>query len=102
MADTVIVNASTGQTETRPLTAEEQRQRQTDTATATQIRAVEDSERANETTISDRLDQALTAMKAHVDRGTFTVAQRDAALLLVLRVCIGLVRRTLRRLDAAE
>lgn len=57
---------------------------------------------ATERTIEDRLDQALTAMQAHVTRGTFTAAQRDAAILLMLRVLIGLVRLTRRRLDSAD
>lgn len=57
---------------------------------------------ANRTTIEDRMDQALDAMRAHVTRGTFTAAQRDNALLLVLRVCIGLVRLTRNRLDSAD
>lgn len=56
----------------------------------------------NETTVSDQLDQALVAMRAHVTRGTFTAQQRDAALLLVLRVCIGLVKLARRRFDTAD
>lgn len=55
-----------------------------------------------EDTVRQRLDQALTAMKAHVERGTFTAQQRDAALLLVLRTCIGLGRLVLRRFDSAD
>ena len=54
---------------------------------------------ANADTLRARADLALDAMQAHVDRGTFTVAQRDAALLLVLRVCIALTRLTLNRLE---
>jgi hypothetical protein len=57
---------------------------------------------SNQQTIEGRLDQALDQMRAHVARGTFTAAQRDAALLLVLRVCIGLVRITRRRLDGTD
>lgn len=57
---------------------------------------------ANRAVIDDRLDQALSAMQAHVSRGTFTAAQRDAAILLVLRVCIGVVRLLRRRLDAVD
>ena len=56
----------------------------------------------NETTVNDRLDAALAAMRAHVARGTFTTQQRDAALLLVLRVCIGLVRLARRRFDGTD
>lgn len=55
----------------------------------------------NEQTINGRLDLAIDAMQAHVNRGTFTAAQRDAALLLVLRSCIGLARLVRRRLDSA-
>lgn len=102
MADTVIVNASTGEQETRPLTAEEQAQRDQDAAVAEERAAAEQVTSTNETTINDRLDLALDAMRAHVERGTFTAAQRDAALLLVLRVCMGLVRLARRRLDAAD
>lgn len=56
----------------------------------------------NAADIGDQLDLALDAMRAHVQRGTFTATQRDNALLLVLRVCIGLVRLTRRHLDAIE
>jgi len=59
-------------------------------------------EQINEQVTGDRLDQALDAMRAHVTRGTFTAAQRDNALLLVLRVCIGLVRLALRRYEATD
>lgn len=55
-----------------------------------------------EQTTNERLDVALDAMRAHVARGTFTAQQRDAALLLVLRVCIGLVRLARRRFDTAD
>lgn len=59
------------------------------------------TEEANERTLRDRADQAIAAMQTHIDRGTFTNAQRDAALLLLLRVCVALVRLVLRRFDAA-
>lgn len=59
-------------------------------------------EKVNADTIAERLDQSLAGMSAHVARGTFTSAQRDAALLLVLRVCIGLVRLVRNRLDGTD
>lgn len=59
-------------------------------------------EETNERALNDRLDQSLAAMGSHVTRGTFTAAQRDAALLLVLRTCMGLVRLARRRLDAVD
>ena len=60
-------------------------------------------EETTQATINGQLDLALDAMRAHVTRGTFTTAaQRDAALLLVLRVCIGLVRLARNRLDAPD
>ena len=46
-------------------------------------------------------DQAINAMQAHIDRGTFTTPQSVAALMLVLRVCVALTRITLGRLDSA-
>jgi hypothetical protein len=55
---------------------------------------------ANERTLRDRADQAIAAMQAHIDRGTFTNAQRDAALLLSLRVNVALARLTLGRLES--
>lgn len=55
---------------------------------------------ANADTLRARAEAALAAMQAHIDRGTFTNAQRDAALLLCLRVNVALVRLTLNRLEA--
>ncbi|WP_217923772.1 hypothetical protein [Miltoncostaea oceani] len=49
--------------------------------------------------IRARADQAIDAMQSHIDRGTFTAAQRDAALLLVLRVSVALCRLVLGRLE---
>lgn len=57
---------------------------------------------ANEATIVDRLDQALAPLNAHVSRGTFTTTQRDAALLLCLRVCVGLIRVIRRRVETTD
>ena len=57
---------------------------------------------SNERTQTDRLITGYDAMKAHVDRGTFTNTQRDAALLLCLRGVMALIRITLRRLDATD
>lgn len=102
MADTVIVNASTGRQETRPLTAEEQAQRDSDAAAAAQQDSVRQGEASTESTLRDRLVAGYDAMKTHVDRGTFTAAQRDAALLLCLRGVMALIRLTLRRLDATD
>lgn len=67
-----------------------------------EVVVVDDTEETNQRTIEDRMDQALDAMRTHVARGTFTAGQRDAALLLVLRVCIGLVRVARRRFDSAD
>lgn len=67
-----------------------------------EVVVVDTTTETNEATVNDRLDQALSAMQAHVSRGTFTAAQRDAAILLVLRVCIGVVRLLRRRLDAVD
>lgn len=64
--------------------------------------AADDPAHSNRDAIDVKLDQALDAMRAHVARGTFTAAQRDGALLLVLRVCIGLVRVVRNRYDAAD
>lgn len=98
MADALVVNVADGTESARPLTTEEQQARVADEAAADAAVL----ERANESTIASQLDQALAAMRAHVQRGTFTAAQRDSALLLVLRVCIGLVRLARRRLDAVD
>lgn len=102
MTDIVIVDASTGEQVRRPLTAEEQAQRDADAQAAAERQATEDAETGTRITIEDRLDQALDAMRAHVQRGTFTAAQRDAALLLVLRVSIGVVRLLRRKLDGSD
>lgn len=59
-------------------------------------------EQVNQRNSEQQLGLALDAMRAHVARGAFTAAQRDAALLLVLRVCIGLVKLALRRFDTAD
>lgn len=60
------------------------------------------AEETNEADALSKLDQALDPMRVHVARGTFTAQQRDAALLLVLRVCIGLVKVALRRHDRTD
>lgn len=98
MADALVVNVADGTESARPLTTEEQQARVADEAAADAAVL----ERANESTIASQLDQALDAMRTHVQRGTFTATQRDNALLLVLRVCIGLVRLTRRRLESAD
>lgn len=59
------------------------------------------TEPANADALRARADAAIASMQAHVDRGTFTTTQRDAALLLVLRVAIALCRLTLGRLEAS-
>lgn len=55
----------------------------------------------NRRQLTARADQAINAMQAHIDRGTFTPAQQTAALLLLLRVVVALTRIVLRRFDAA-
>lgn len=67
-----------------------------------EVVVVDTTAQDNEAEINTRLDQAISAMQAHVTRGTFTAAQRDAAILLLLRVAIGVIRLLRRRLDAVE
>lgn len=69
---------------------------------AEEVVEVDITAETNESTIEDRMDLALAAMRAHVTRGTFTSAQRDAAILLLLRVCIGMVRLVRRRFDDVD
>ena len=49
--------------------------------------------------LRERTDQDIDAMQAHIDRGTFTARQGDAALLLVLSVNVALARLALGRLE---
>lgn len=58
-------------------------------------------EETNQQVLLGRAGEAISAMQAHIDRGTFTTAQTSAALLLVLRVCVALVRLTLGRLESS-
>ena len=58
-------------------------------------------EDTNRATLEDRAAQAIAAAQAHIDRGTFTALQRDAALLLCLRMCVALARLVLGRLEAS-
>ena len=102
MAEIVVVDVTAGTVDLRPLTAEEEARRLADADSATAQVDLRQSTDTNRQTIDDRLDQALDAMRAHVTRGTFTAAQRDVALLLVLRVCIGVVRLLRSRLEGVD
>lgn len=57
---------------------------------------------SNESTLRDRVEQALGNLQAAWDGWAgLTPAQKDAALKLQVRVTIALVRLVLRKLDAA-
>ena len=59
------------------------------------------TESANRFILEDRAALAIAAAQAHIDRGTFTALQRDAALLLCLRMCVALSRLVLGRLETS-
>lgn len=67
-----------------------------------EVEVVDVTAETNQRTIEDRMDQALSAAQAHIARGTFTAAQRDAAILLCLRICVGMIRHVRRRFDAVD
>ena len=100
--DRLVIDCATGETLVEPLTVQEEQEVTTRQAAMAPVAAAEETGRANEATIRQQAVQALDAMRAHVNRGTFTAAQRDAALLLVLRTCIGLVRLALHRFDGTD
>lgn len=74
MADTVIVNATTGQVEQRPFTAAEQQQRDADVAAATAARTAEAAKPDPVVELVAAVDAATTvagmrnALKTHLPR----------------------------------
>lgn len=62
---------------------------------------------ANEAAINDRLDQAIAALRSHVDRAKPSTAAAQAsaaydATVLLCRVAIGVIRIMRRRLDGTD
>lgn len=55
----------------------------------------------NEGTIRQQAEAALADLRTYRDRATTTTAQDKAAIKLLVRVAIGLIRLVLRRLDGA-
>jgi len=54
---------------------------------------------SNETTLRQQADAALTDLRAYRDLASPTNAQTVQAVKLLCRVCIGLIRLLLRKID---
>lgn len=66
------------------------------------ITTTEQTSRANNATLRDRADQALTDLRAYRDLASPTNAQTLAIVKLLCRVSIGLIRLLLHKLDGAD
>lgn len=79
------------QVASRPLTASEQAEIAAQDAATTRD--------ANRSTMESRLDQAETNLLAYINLSAPTAAQTTAAVKMLCRVALGLVRLTRNRLD---
>lgn len=66
------------------------------------IQAGQDESDGNAATLRDRADAALANLRAYRDLASPTGAQTVAAVKLLCRVAIVLIRLQLRKLDATE
>lgn len=60
------------------------------------------AESSNDLTLRQQAEQALDSLRAYRDAASPTNAQTVAAVKLLCRVCIGLIRLALRKLDGLE
>lgn len=102
MAEHLIIDATTGDTSTRPVTAEEQAERDAaaeERAARDQIEAFEDT---NRTAIEDKAVQALQANADFLAFASPTNVQTLAQVKTLTRECSAVIRLLLRKLDTTD
>lgn len=102
MADVLTIDAETGETATRPMTAQEKADADQRAAAEVQRQQVEQSARTNRQTIVDAAQAALASNKTYANLANPTAAQTTAQVKALSRQQNGTIRLLLGLLDAAD
>jgi len=95
----LIIDCETNETASVTLTADELAARESDALIEQERQATEQTATTNDTTLKQRSDAALVDLRAYNALTAPTNAQTVAAVKLLCRVCIALIRLQLRKLD---